>query len=157
MLKRIIACLSFLCWSIVFAQDYEWLCYSSDNSPLPGEWIFGIEVAQPGVFWVSTFGSGIFHYDGLEWDENYNSLNTGKPIDSVGPIAIDSTGNIWFGSWGGGGGVNGLFKFNGNNWTQYNTANSPLIGDGIFSLEVDNQGKLWIGTDNGISVFDGES
>ena len=112
-------------------------------------------VERPLEFWVSTFGAGVFHYNGLEWDESYNAANTGVPIDTVGSMAIDSTGNMWFGTYGDDG--NGLFKFDGNNWTQYNTANSPILGNIILSLEVDSQGKLWIGTDNGVSTFDGES
>jgi len=38
----------------------------------------------------------------------------------------------------------------------YNTANSGLPSNVIYSLAVDGQSSLWIGTDNGLARFDGE-
>ena len=38
----------------------------------------------------------------------------------VNSIAIDGSGNKWIGTW------NGLAKFDGTNWTVYNTSNSGL-------------------------------
>lgn len=61
----------------------------------------------------------------------------------------DSNNNytIWAGTWGG-----GLLKYDGNKWTNFTTANSPLPNNNIFKLiESQEHGQpiLLIGTDGG--------
>ena len=40
----------------------------------------------------------------------------------------------------------GLAKFDGVNWTVYNTENSGLPDNGVMSVGIDAQGNKWIGT-----------
>jgi ligand-binding sensor domain-containing protein len=56
-------------------------------------------------------------------------------------IAIDGQGNKWIGTYGG-----GLAKFDGINWTVYNTANSGLPSNYVYAIAIDRQGNKWIGT-----------
>ncbi|KPK33846.1 MAG: hypothetical protein AMJ65_19130, partial [Phycisphaerae bacterium SG8_4] len=51
----------------------------------------------------------------------------------------------------------GLAKFDGENWTVYNTSNSGLPFNFIAALAFDDQGNLWIGTGGGLAQFDGEN
>lgn len=80
----------------------------------------------------------------------YNVYNTAKKLGSnmVYAIAIDSSGNKWFGT------LYGLTKFDGNNWTTYRTDNG-LINNNITSISIDAHGNKWIGTVDGVSKFDG--
>lgn len=65
-------------------------------------------------------------------------------------IAIDAQGNKWFGTFGG-----GASKFDGANWTTYNTSNG-LVSDNIYSVAIDTQGDKWFGTWNdGVSRMAG--
>jgi len=48
-----------------------------------------------------------------------------------------------------------LAKFDGTNWTVYNTSNSGIPGNSVESLAIDPQGKIWVGTDGGLGKFDG--
>ena len=50
----------------------------------------------------------------------------------------------------------GLAKFDGTNWTVYNTSNSGLPDNmGSYSLAIDGSGNKWIGTHVGLAKFDG--
>jgi len=42
-------------------------------------------------------------------------------------------------------------KYDGSNWTVFNTANSGLPDNAIWSLSIDNHYKKWIGTNNGMA------
>ncbi len=66
---------------------------------------------------------------------------------------MDSSNNIWVGSFD-----NGLSKFDGTEWTSFNTNNGALGHDYILSLEVDNSGNVWVAAgDAGIYKFDGDT
>ena len=69
-------------------------------------------------------------------------------IFRVNAIAIDGQGNKWIGTNGG-----GLVKFDGVNWTVYNTWNSGLPDNNVRSIVIDRLGNKWIGTNGGLAVF----
>jgi ligand-binding sensor domain-containing protein len=52
----------------------------------------------------------------------------------------------------------GLAKFDGVNWTVYNTSNSGLPSNYIRALAIDEKGNIWIGTaSQGLVKFDGKN
>src|SRR5580698_1818920 len=66
-------------------------------------------------------------------------------------IAIDAQGNKWFASAG-----SGLLKFDGANWTTYDTSNSGLADNYPSVIAIDARGNKWIGSSgSGVSKFDG--
>jgi len=76
-------------------------------------------------------------------------------IQSSGIYAIveDMDSNIWIGTW-----TEGLFKYDGDNWTNYDTTNTPLLVNTVWTLAVDSNNTLWIGTEGfegGLARFDG--
>ena len=68
----------------------------------------------------------------------------------VGEIFQDQSGNIWFGSFGG-----GLLKYDGKSFTLFTRAQG-LPDDDIRCIAQDKKGNLWIGTGLGVSRFDGK-
>jgi sulfatase-modifying factor enzyme 1/flagellar hook capping protein FlgD/two component regulator with propeller domain len=70
--------------------------------------------------------------------------------DVVSSIAIDSIGNMWFGT------QNGVSKYDGTNWTSYTTTDG-LINGSIADIAVDFQDNLWFATNGGVSKFDGST
>jgi ligand-binding sensor domain-containing protein len=62
----------------------------------------------------------------------------------------DKEGNIWIGTE-----KDGLVKFDGTNWFAYNSTNSGLPNNTIYSLAIDINNILWIGTRDGLAKFDG--
>ena len=74
----------------------------------------------------------------------YNTGNSELPDnDFTLALAIDEQGNLWIGTRG------GLAKFDGGNWTVYDTSNSRLPHDRVTSLAIDEQGNIWMGTHGG--------
>ena len=65
-------------------------------------------------------------------------------------IAIDKSGNKWFGT------SKGLSKFDGHNWINF-TENNGLINNYVTSIAIDPFDNIWIGTIAGISKFDGKN
>lgn len=62
-------------------------------------------------------------------------------------LAVDSTGQVWAGTWGG-----GLSRYDGKRWISYTTTEG-LPGNHVFSLHRDLDGRLWIGTNNGLTYW----
>ena len=81
---------------------------------------------------------------------NYTTSN-GLPDNNVLCLAVDTAGNMWFGT------QSGLAQFDGvSNWTYYNTVSHPTLPDNnITAVAVDSDNNIWVGTDYGASVFDG--
>jgi len=80
----------------------------------------------------------------------YDTSNSGLAHNSVLAIAIDASGNKWFGTAG------GVSKFDNTNWTTYNTSNSGLAYDLVWTIALDASGNKWFGTiGGGVSKFDG--
>lgn len=69
----------------------------------------------------------------------YNRSNSGLPYNFVFSIAIDESGNKWFGTYGG-----CLARFDESNWSFYNTSNSGLSNDKVWAQTLDNNNNKWI-------------
>lgn len=69
----------------------------------------------------------------------------------VNNIAVDQQGLVWFGTNG------GVSKFDGSNWTTYNSYNSPLPNNSIYSVSVDVSGAKWFSTAGGIAKLEGNN
>lgn len=94
---------------------------------------------------------------------NYTVASTSNqlPGNEVNAIAIDAQGNKWFGT------ADGVSKFDGTNWTNYDTLNSGLLSDIVTSIAIDAQGNKWFGASDpywlggerkhGVSKFDGST
>jgi len=65
-------------------------------------------------------------------------------------IQFDTLNTVWLGThW------NGLFKYDGINWTVYDTSNSSIPSNNIYDMKFDKNGNLWMATNNGLVKFDG--
>ena len=71
------------------------------------------------------------------------------PANFITAIALNNEGNIWFGLSTFEGLGYGLVKYDGTNFTIYNTSNSGLPGNYISALCFDEEGVLWIGCSSG--------
>ena len=77
--------------------------------------------------------------------EKIPSLN-GLPVKSVNDIIEDHAGFIWIAT------SNGLFKFDGNNFTTLNTSNG-LADNFIWSVIEDSQDIIWASTNKGLNYL----
>jgi len=62
----------------------------------------------------------------------------------------DRKGNIWIGTI-----RDGVYKYDGSNYTHYTTTEG-LIDNIIGCIAEDKDGNIWFGTDGGVSCFDGK-
>jgi ligand-binding sensor domain-containing protein len=122
------------------------------NSNLGGHNINAI-VKRAGTVWAGTGGSGVFWFDGTNW--NNVTLSPGGysySPNNVKAMTVDTAGDLWVAS------EYGLRRFAaGNNagFTVYHNANSPLPSSYITDVEADPAGGVWVSTDSGLARFDG--
>jgi len=64
----------------------------------------------------------------------------------------NKTGDIWFGTWGG-----GVSLFDGEKKWQSLSSDDVLAGNIVYSIAQEKDGTLWFGTNNGASRYDGKN
>lgn len=79
----------------------------------------------------------------------FDISNSGLPTNFVNVLSIDNRSNVWIGTFD-----QGLVKYDGRTWTQYNTGNSSLPNDSVSSLAIDKLNRVWVGTKNGVALLD---
>jgi len=120
--------------------------YNSFNSTIAGQAYIAITVDKQDNIWV-TSEVGFSKFDGNTWI-NYSIPNNYQLIPS---IKADDQSNIWLAIENNG----GVYKFDGLNFQHFNTTNSGLCSNDIYSIATDNQNNIWFGGYGGISKFDG--
>jgi signal transduction histidine kinase/ligand-binding sensor domain-containing protein/DNA-binding response OmpR family regulator len=126
--------------------------------------VFSIFEDYSGTLWIGTIGGGINKIVPNDPDESSHSFihylnNPGEPTslsnNSVWSIFEDTSGDLWFGTLGG-----GLNKFDEVNEAFTNYKSNPndsksLNGNWVYSIYEDNSGILWVGTmPGGLNKFD---
>jgi ligand-binding sensor domain-containing protein/signal transduction histidine kinase len=82
---------------------------------------------------------------------NFNS-DDGLALDGVNCSMIDNTGNLWFGTQGG-----GASRYDGKSFTTFTTTQG-LIDNSVTCLFQDKAGNIWFGSQGGgVSKYDGKS
>ncbi len=150
----------------------------TNNEGLSSNFVSSIMEDNSGNIWFGTLGGGLNKYDGsrveaIEKGENISQLDqrdlkkiNGKLVKSftyytdeeglcnnlIFSILEDKSGNIWFGSYGG-----GLSKYDGKSFTHF-TEKEGLSNNGVYSILEDKNGNLWFGTKGGgVNKYDGKS
>ena len=99
--------------------------------------------------------NGIILYDTNTLDSHVvytpTSTNGGLLSRGIYIIKVDSQGNKWIGTYGG-----GLTKFDGQTWKTYTMADG--LGDQwVYDIAFDQNDLMWIATWKGVSVYNGKS
>ncbi len=79
---------------------------------------------------------------------DYN-IDQGLPVNNLLCSATDKSGNLWFGTGGG-----GASRFDGKSFTNY-TMDQGLASNIVFCIMEDKEGNIWMGTTTGLSRYDG--
>jgi len=129
---------------------------------LAGPAVLGLFEDSKGNLWFGNNGAGLFQYDGktltnFTEEKGLNNADfraSGKPglgtLARVYSINEDNNGNLWVGTVDA-----GVWKYDGNNLTNYTTQNG-LTSNAVNTIFKDKNGELWFGTDgNGICKFNG--
>lgn len=86
--------------------------------------------------------------------QNFSSFNKlqGLQYTNIQSIIEDKSGNLWFGTKGG-----GVAKYDGQNFTNF-TQNEGLGNNNVSCLFEDENGNLWFGTwGGGVTKYDGQT
>lgn len=124
-----------------------------------------------GYIWVGTSKGAIYFTNPKSAVSSENNIRCmrvklineedGTPfyfLDNVliSAIKVDDGNRKWIGTQG-----NGIYVLDGENQEvvhQFNTANSPLISDNIYSIDINGKtGEVFIGTDKGLVSYQGEA
>ena len=111
-------------------------------------WINSIFTDRSNNKWItSTDGLYKVNDEGVEF---FSTDNSDIPDDYTFTTAQDAAGNIWIGTIYG-----GLAKYDGTNWTVYDTTNSGIPSNVVTQIIVDKNQNIWAATENGLAEFTG--
>jgi ligand-binding sensor domain-containing protein len=138
----------YLCFFSIFlySQNQEWVY-------LPKCYMITCFAEEGNDIWIGSY-SGIVKMNkttGLK--TYYNKATCPLPDNNIICMSIGENGVKWFGTQFG-----GLAKYDGENWSVYDTTNSPFPDNAIAEIVVDSSNNLWvIGQiiNSGLLKFDG--
>lgn len=118
-------------------ETQEQLNTEFDTHILEGYFVKSIGFDAIGNTWVGTFKQGLINYKDGE-SVVFNSANSIIPDSTVFyAVEVDSKNNVWMGT------SEGLIKYNGENFTVFNTENTPIPVDYISSVVIDSKDNIW--------------
>lgn len=125
-----------------------------NNHILEGYVIQSIEFDGNGNAWVATIGQGLIKYNSEETIV-YNSDNSIiSETTEINDIAVDSKNNIWIA-------CDGIIKFDGTEFTLFNSSNTPIPEDYVRSIAIDSNDNVWFTScrfqTGGLVKYDGEN
>ena len=105
-----------------------------------------------GNAWIGTFSQGLIKYNPAE-TVVYNTSNSDFPNNApIWDLAVDSQNNVWIG-------CEALVKFDGNQFTTFNSGNSKVPEDFISSIAIDSKDNVWFAScrfrEGGLVKYDG--
>ncbi|KAF0152801.1 MAG: Peptidase S8/S53 subtilisin kexin sedolisin [Ignavibacteria bacterium] len=146
-MKKFLLILFFLNISKTIIAQTNWLIFKA--APIPSNSLenhFPFKIQKGNKENISINDTQIYSFLKEEYLRKVNTI----PENFIVCMLQDKKGSIWFGTFGG-----GLAKFDGIKWKVFNTFNSLLPSDVVYSLAVDNNNNIWIGTVDGLAKFDG--
>lgn len=129
----------------------NWTVYNTSNSGLTDNSIRALDFDSNGDLWVGTTTAGVQTFNGSIWS-SYSPANCPLPGYFIRAIKRDLAGNMWVGT------VEGLARFDGNDWDVWTIDLSGLNSNNISCIQVDQNNRKYIGTINGgLMYFENET
>ena len=132
-------------------QGQEEIEVYDNTNKLLSNGIFSIAIDKKNLPWVGTYGGGLSHFNGSNW-ENQNTPD-GLNDAFIYDIQFEKE-NIWLATWSG---VN-FSKWDSNQKSSWKTltvenSNGGLIDDWVYALDIEKSGRVWFGTESGVSTY----
>jgi len=161
----------------VSMYDGESFTHFTTNEGLSSNIVMSISEDKNGNLWFGTWYGGVCKYDGNRVDAINNGTKMterdqqdlkkldgqlvksfthftkkeGLSSNIVMSILEDKSGNLWFGTFGG-----GASRYDGKSFTHF-TQKEGLVHNIVWSIREDKSGNLWFGTGGGgVSKYDGK-
>jgi hypothetical protein len=90
-------------------------------------------------------------YDNITWTV-FDTLNSAIPSDIVGPLAADTSGNIWFANYTLNNAILAV-KFDGVNFQIYDDENTGLTWSSVTCIRIGSNNVKYFGTDHGMFIY----
>ncbi|MBN4077665.1 SpoIIE family protein phosphatase, partial [bacterium AH-315-C20] len=94
--------------------------------------------------WIASYDYGLFQ---LKDDSSIHYTN-GIETENITWVSSDDQGRIWVATFG-----NGLYRMTPRGFDNWNSSNSALSDDRIYSIVVGDADNLWLGTKGGLNEF----
>lgn len=145
-MKKIFFILLLFYSSKIFSQNNDWIYLSKG--------FFVTSFAEEGNYiWICNY-SGIVKMDKTTGTKTYYNKTTSPiPDNWVNTVKIDNNGIKWFGTQN-----HGIVKYDGTNWTVFDTSNSPLPYQTATKMALDGDNNLWVivsSNNAGLMKYDG--
>ena len=129
----------FPCGMAQYTASGEWHFFSKNNAPLP-DFFYARKIVfdSEGTAWFATTNSGLFGYDGIDW-EILNSSNSGLPNNNVAYLGVAPDEAVWAAING------GLARYENQSLTFVNTSNSDIPSSQVYRVDFDQAGGMYIG------------
>ncbi len=133
----------------VAVRDGAGFIFHSIAQGLPNAPVTGITEDREGIYWIVTYGGGVFRYDGSSFSRVATS--TGSGSSTAHCILADHKGGVWIGTAGG-----GVYRYT-DDVLRIFTETEGLCNNVVVSMMEDAEGNLWFGSSGGgVSRYDGE-
>lgn len=125
--------------------QHGWTLYNTSNSEIASNNAYAIVIDTSNTKWVATNDNNIINiFNDSTWTHLENYQISGA---HGGNMIIDKDGNKWIIG-------DGISKWNGTYWRNYNTCNSNIPDMLIYDIATDSLNNKWIATKyNGIAMF----
>jgi len=128
-------------------DKFDGTTWTHYKTQLVSDDVYAAAVAPNNDKWFGTL-SGVNRFTGTSW----TTYTTGQGLakNDTRSIAASPDGVIWAGSNG-----SGVSKFTGAApWMVYNSSNSGLVNNYVWTIAAESSSKLWFGTNLGVSFLD---
>ena len=134
----------------VLGPTNHWTIHTADDMGVTSNNILSVCYIQYGIMWTATSG-GAVELDGNTWI-SYTTDNSAIPTNLTTDVAIDGIGygNVWLSTID-----KGLLMFNDTVWTVYDTVNSDIPSNSVFSVFIGRGDTVWCTTQNGVFKLKG--
>jgi ligand-binding sensor domain-containing protein/signal transduction histidine kinase len=162
--KLLCRCILFLCF-LDFASCKHQAPYHNEKDTAENIYVFSAirqkHLSQPKITYITSVnqpevikaGKPVVKIDssngGAPFFTDYG-IDQGLPLNNIICSATDKSGNLWFGTGGG-----GASRYDGKSFTNYTMAHG-LAGNIVFCIMEDKGGNIWMGTTSGLSKYDGK-
>jgi ligand-binding sensor domain-containing protein len=130
-------------WMVKF-NGTEWKTWITGSDISPWPLVSDFDIADNGIVWLySTDGIGKIEKDEYTIISTIGSSLTAK----AGFVKVDNEGTVWIAV-----GNEGIYKYDGTSFTNYNTSNSCLPSNYINAISFDQENNMWLAS-GGIFKF----
>ena len=134
-----------------------WEIFDKTNSGLFSDEVTSVCIDINNQVWIGTSDKGVFKFDGLNWSQ-FDTTNSALAFNSVQNIVADWQGDIWisfaareFDTMD----LGGVNRFDGQNWTFFESSNSGLWSNRISVIASDRGDTTWFVSENKVGKFYG--